>query len=301
MNRLFLISLIGLAFASCSDRLDEPHDNGTESVNGFSVTWRSQITERQKETVVEILNDMILVEGDVFSMGAYPEQEGMARPNETPNSYIRLSDYYICAHEVSDDQFNAIMGTDVHGGKMSASHISLSQWHEFIDRLRDLSGINFNLPSEAQWEYAARGGKYSQYYIYPGSNDLEEVRSTSHVEGSLVPNELGIYNLADLKSEWCRDRYGELIPDRLLTDWVQTEGKNYVVRGGNFKCTITSDKYYPKTHYTNTAAYRLTYGATISKPELDYRHCRITSRSYYYDDERLRPDEIGCRLVVNPR
>lgn len=288
---------IGILNVSCETSFEEPDKKPElEIVNGIQVKWRTQITDNQKSALREILNNLVLVEGDYFAMGASPEQDKYARPNEYPNAYIKLSNYYICKNEVTDTQFNAIMGTKKTSSSSYLSRISLSEWEVFINLIKDLTSVNFNFPSEAQWEFAARGGKLSKGYIFPGSNKVEEVRSTSHVNGSRTPNELGLYNMADLKSEWCLDYYNDLISDKILFDFVQVNGKDHVVRGGNYRCSIESDKYFPK--YNSELNYRLGYGTTITQKNMDYRNCRTTSRSYS-SDNIYGNDYIGVRLVVN--
>ena len=287
------IFISGEFLQSCTKDLDEPLQSITETINGFEVEWRTQITVEQKNTITEILNDMVAVEGDFFVMGATPEQAEMARPNEYPNAYVYLSDYHIGGHEVNDAQYNAIMGAAKTSSERYPRNISLSEWTLFVDVLKDLTGLNFNFPSEAQWEYAARGGKHSKGYIYPGSDTLEDVRSTSIINGSQVPNELGLCNLADLKSEWCLDFYNDLVSGSILTDWIQLNGEYRVVRGGNYLCTATTNSYYPNN--SSDLCYRLAYGTTAVNNEQDYRQCRISSRSYSYKGNSY----IGCRLVIN--
>ncbi len=283
-----------MLLTSCSKSFDEPIDATRETINGIDVKWRSQVTEEQKSTIRDILQDMVFVEGDYFVMGATPEQDRYARPNEYPNSYISLSNYYICKYEVSDEQFNVIMDDTKSSSSSYPSRISYEEWERFIVLLQDMTMLNFNFPTEAQWEFAARGGKSSKRYLYPGSNDINEIRSTSFTVGSKVPNELGLFNMGDLKSEWCMDLYGDLISGNLLINWVQREGKYHVVRGGNYLCTIESDKYLSPT-IKSELSYQLSYGTTFSKPEMDYRNCRVTSRAYCYDSE----NRVGCRLVLN--
>jgi len=294
MNRLlFLIPII----SSCSNSLDDVSiDERYETINGFNVEWRSQITTQQKTVIRDMLNGMILVEGGYFTMGATPEQSEYARDNEYPNIYIKLSDFYMCKFEVSDEQFNAITGYNITASENYASRITLENWNLFITVLTDLCSINFSFPTEAQWEYAARGGNKTQNYIFPGSNELSEVHSTSFQIGSSVPNELGLYNMADLKSEWCADLYDDFDAIGVDTDRLNKTGKYHVVRGGNFLCNKESSEYYPKG--SSMTYYSLGHGQKPSDRELDYRHCRITSRSYAYDN-KIGVDYIGCRLVVN--
>lgn len=287
-----------LVLTSCEKDFKDPGESHTENVCGFEVSWRSQITEEQMAAIREILFDMVRVEGGFFVMGATPEQAGLVRPNELPTSYVKLSDYYICRHEVTDEEFNIIMDRNINATATSASRISLSEWKQFIALLNDFTSLHFNFPTEAQWEFAARGGNKSQGFIYPGSNEWQDVCSGSHTAGSELPNELGIYNMGDLKSEWCRDFYEEYLTGSILLDWVQKNGKYQVVRGGNYLCTELTEKYQPKNNRNGYVSYLLGQEASLSHPEMDYRNCRTTSRSYDYGHE-IGNTIVGLRLAMD--
>lgn len=287
----FTLSLLTSSLSSCSKSLDEPGVVQSEDINGFRVEWRSQIAKEQKTAATQILENMIYVEGDYFMMGAMPEEAEMARRNEYPLVCRKLSGYYICKYEISDEQYFAITNKSKPGDAYNDTYRSFDDWNYFIIQLKDLTGINFSFPTEAQWEFAAKGGKLTQNYIYPGSNNLDEVHSSDYDQGSYTPNELGIYNLADLKSEWCLDMYGDLEDGGVLNNWLQTKGDYHVVKGGNFLCNITSDKYHTNTSATWT--YHMNKGVA---DELDYRLCRISARSYGSNSSY---NYIGCRLVIN--
>lgn len=292
----FIVSM-AILISSCNKPLEEPTESVTENVNGFNVIWRSQISDKQITTIRNILEDMVLVEGGYVVIGATPEQLDFARQNEWPTMYVNLSNYYICKHEVTDEEFNTIMGRTVSSTIDYASHITFQEWQAFINTLNDLTSMNFNFPTEAQWEYAARGGRASQHFVYPGSNDWKDICSGSIIHGSTKPNELGIYNMGDLKSEWCLDYYNTYYSNSIVIDWIQTTGKYHVVRGGNYRCTIETKNYNSKN--INSSYYRLGYGTTLVNSEMDYRNCRITSRSYHYDDGSSA-NIVGLRLAVNP-
>ncbi len=284
-----------LALLSCASDLDYTGTSEEEMVNGFTVEWRKQIKPKQKACIRELLDNMVKVEGGTFVMGATTEQSGFARNNEIPLSYNVVSDFYICKYEVSDAQYKAIVGNPNDGTKVKYLYLSWADWKDFIEVLNDMTGLHFDFPTEAQWEYAARGGNQSKGYIYPGSNDINEVRSSSYIEGSSMPNELGIYNMADLKSEWCKDYYETYKDGLLYEDRYISTGKNHVVRGGNYKCTgNTGTKYLTNKIASFDFFGRFKEGSVVTG-DFDYRYCRVSARSYSYSSQSRY---IGCRLVV---
>lgn len=293
----YLLSLIVVFIvSSCATDFENAGISEEEMVNGFAVKWRRQIKSEQKNCIREILNNMVKVERGTFVMGATSEQTEFARNNEYPLSYNFVNDFYICRYEISDAQYIAILGNPNEGTALSSLFLSWSDWQEFIEVLNDLSGLNFDFPTEVQWEYAARGGKLSKGFIYPGSNDIDEIRSSSETEGSTVPNELGIYNMADLKSEWCKDYYEIYKNYQFYEDRYISSGKNHVVRGGNYRCTgKTGSKYLTKGTETNDCFGRFTEGSLIMG-DYDYRYCRVSARTYYYSHQN---GYIGCRVIIH--
>lgn len=291
-KHIYTLICLGI-FYSCSEELTSSLNQNNEEVNGFEITWRNNVTPEQKGFVRELISNMVFVEGGIFVMGATPEQTEFARVNEYPLSYVKLSNYYICKYEISDEQYKNLVSDD---SKYGLS-LSREDWEMFIKILNEISGVEFDFPTESQWEYAARGGIYSKGYIYPGSNTLEEVWSDSKTEGSTFPNELGIYNMADLRSEWCKDYYEEYVDMKFWNDRYIREGENYVVRGGNYHCSGYTSKYNNGSSVLSSdnrfGKFR-TSGSMINP--YDYRYCRTTARSYGYSSDY---SHIGCRLVIN--
>ncbi len=217
---------------------------------------------------------MIKVEGGSFTMGATAEQEGHAAMCEMPAHEVVLSDYYIGEFEVTQDLWCAVMGEakfTFEGAKVPADKRSLKAIHSFIKKLNELTGLHFALPTEAQWEYAARGGKYSQGYVWSGSNDACEVgwicdnsQGYIHEVGTRKPNELGIYDMCGNVMEWCEDWYAKY-PSETQTDPKGPEKGSYTVLRGGSWCGST-------------------------------RTCRNTSRSYDASGTMVN----GFRLVMIP-
>ena len=179
-----------------------------------SVTNSDNITIPVKDG---ISIDMVRVEAGTFIMGATPE---MKEPNddEKPAHQVTLTnDYYIGKYEVAQALWKAVMGNNPSkhkGDNLPVETVSLDDCQEFISKLNIITGKKFRLPTEAEWEYAARGGKKSRGYLYSGSNDLSDVAwysgnsgSNTHAVGSKQANELGIYDMSGNVFEWCQGLY----------------------------------------------------------------------------------------------
>lgn len=297
--RYIVSCIIVLCFWSCSEVLDVSISNDTETVNGFDVCWRSQVSEESKNVIRNILNNMVYVKGGFYIMGATPEQQDYARLNEYPTMYVQLDDYFMASHEIIPQEYWCVMGGRKNNGT-SENYLSLSwnDWRYFIDILNDMTGLEFDFPTECQWEYAARGGEFSKGYIYPGSDTLDDVRSDSDTEGSNVPNELGLYNMADLRSEWCKDYYEDYTINTYVENRLISSGKYMVVRGGNWHCSGETTKYLSSSLSSDNSFGHFRSPGSMMNP-FDYRYCRITARSWHSPSSNS--NYIGCRLVINQK
>ena len=272
MRRILFISFIISITCSCGQDADDIDSKfGEEVINGFVVNWDSQTTKEQHDAIIEILNDMVFVEGGTFIMGATDEQvaTGEPRNNEFPAHFVQLSDYYICKHELATEAINKLFGFYY----LPTSRSSWAFYNEIVNQLRQYTKVNFDFPTEAQWEYAARGGQMSKGFIYPGSNTLSDVWVGSKknlgepVAMSDVPNELGIYNFADGYAEWCKDYYSEYSNyTSIVYDPLVFSGEYHVIRGGRF-------------NQKNEYKHRDSWYTSIDYPLLDVSVCRTTFRS----------------------
>ena len=162
--------------------------------------------------------DMVEVRGGTFRMGATSEQGRDAENNEKPVHSVTLSGYYIGKTEVTQALWKAVMGNNpshFKGDNLPVEWVSWNDCQEFIRKLNALTGQNFRLPTEAEWEFACRGGNNSRGYKYSGSNYIDDVAwyaGNSGIETQPVtaksPNELGIYDMSGSVLEWCNDWYG---------------------------------------------------------------------------------------------
>ena len=158
---------------------------------------------------------MKYVEGGSFMMGA-PDDDDEAWGDEKPAHKVTLDSYYIAETQVTQELWQAVMGSnpsyfkgDIH---RPVENVSCNDYQEFIKKLNSLTGKTFSLPTEAQWEYAARGGKNSKGYRFSGSNDIGSVAwydgnasSTTHPVAQKHANELGLYDMTGNVWEWCLD------------------------------------------------------------------------------------------------
>ena len=261
------------------DSEDIPDEDIEVMVISKSPAESKPIVEAQQNilpiTVKGVSFNMVKVDGGTFIMGATPEQGDDADDDEKPAHQVILSDYFIGETEVTQELWEAVMGKNPSYFTNDSSHpveqVSWNDCQTFIKELNILTGKTFRLPSEAEWEYAARGGSKSRHYKYSGSNNIDDVAwygdnsgNQTHRVNTKSPNELGLYDMPGNVWEWCEDYYG---PYRLPT---QTNPKGLanasyrVFRGGGW----------------NSAAER----------------CRVSIRSGWNPDSRGR--SLGLRLAL---
>lgn len=180
-----------------------------------TLTWQEKA---QNITVNGISFTMIAVEGGTFQMGATSEQGGNYESDELPVHSVTLSSYYIGETVVTQELWQAVMGNNPSyfsgNPQRPVEQVSWNDCQEFIAKLNQLIGKNFRLPTEAEWEYAARGGSKSKSYKYSGSNTIGDVAwytdnssSRTHDVKTKQANELGIYDMSGNVWEWCQDWY----------------------------------------------------------------------------------------------
>lgn len=198
---------------------------------------------------------MVRVEAGTFTMGATPEMKD-PYDDEKPTHQVTLTnDYYIGKYEVTQALWKAVMGNNpsrFKGDNLPVETVTWNDCQKFISKLNRITGKKFRLPTEAEWEYAARGGNKSRGYQYSGSNNLSDVAwyednsdSKTHAVGSKQANELGIYDMSGNVWEWCQDRYGRYSKSSQTNPTGATSGSFRVRRGGswNFTARICRSSY----------------------------------------------------------
>lgn len=272
-----------LLFYSCAKSIEDIEPS-TEHVGTFNVSWRAGINDEKKQIIRDILNDMQLVEGGPFIMGATLEQEPFARENEKPAHYVMLSDYYICKKELTIEQISVLTETEFTNieNNVGSPQYTIDDYLYVISLMKSMSGVNFDLPTEAQWEFAARGGNLCKGYIYPGSNTY----------GNNAQNELGLFDMELGKSELCKDSYTEYANTTLQIDPCNLSGIGKVIRGGNNGSTNEVKDYYSKVESAQK----------FHSVHDDKRTCRISARSYIEDKQlSYLYKNVTCRIVINTK
>ena len=219
--------------------------------------------------------EMVKVEAGSFNMGATPEMKSPYKDEKPVHRVTMTNDYYIGRYEVTQALWQAVMGSNpskFKGDDLPVETVSWGDCQDFISKLDAMTGKHFRLPTEAEWEYAARGGKKSRGYQYSGSNTLGDVAwykdnsgSKTHAVGTKHPNELGIYDMTGNVWECCQDWNGSYSSSPQTNPTGAVSGSFRVNRGGSW--------YYSA------------------------RFCRTSFR--YYRTPFTRYDSLGLRLVLS--
>ena len=186
--------------------------------------------------------DMVRVEAGTFKMGATAEMKNPWVLEKPTHKVTLTNDYYIGKYEVTQALWQAVMGSNpsyFKGDNLPVEQVSWNDCQEFLSKLNRITGKTFRLPTEAEWEYAARGGKKSRGCQYSGSNNLSDVAwywdnsgSKTHAVGSKQSNELGIYDMSGNVWEWCQDWHGRYSKSSQTNPTGATSGSGRVSRGG---------------------------------------------------------------------
>jgi len=187
---------------------------------------------------------MILVKGGSFMMGCQAFDMIDCDQDEVPIHKVILSDFNISAYPVTQKQWKAVMDSNpstFQGDDNPVENVSWVDVNVFIKYLNEASNKNYRLPTEAEWEYAARGGRASKGYVYSGGNHLNSIawyesnsNDRTQPVGKKQPNELGIYDMTGNVWEWCSDWYGAYSPGEYKNPEGPSTGELRILRGGSF-------------------------------------------------------------------
>lgn len=229
----------------------------------FSNQTSSTSTEPLDPIIQELIDNMIYVEGGTYSMGA---DDSNAYDDEKPVHIEAVESFHIGKYEVTQKEWRIVMKSNpskFKGNDLPVENISWNECQEFIQKLNNMTGKNFRLPSEAEWEYAARGGNLSNGYRHSGGNELDKVAwhhynsgKKTHIVGTKAANELGLYDMSGNVWEWTSSN--------MSSDYSMPRNSSLLVdRGGSWNS--------------------------------NERSCRVSNRSCI--DRSYRDSSIGFRLV----
>jgi formylglycine-generating enzyme required for sulfatase activity len=237
----------------------------------LSMLLIASLTIKAQETIqIQIPTiEMVYVRGGEFIMGCTGEQRADCLIDETPAHLVRQSDFLISKYEVTQELWMAVMRgknpSKVIGDSLPVTRITWYAAREFTQKLSKLTGKKYRLPTESEWEYAARGGQLSRGYKYSGSDNLAEVawykknsgRKPQRV-GTKKPNELGIYDMSGNVYEWCYDGFENYemslsgnIVDPYGDDWSHVK----IIRGGSMTSFPDVCRNSARTRATDTYQY----------------------------------------------
>ena len=255
MKKVLIILCCVLALQSCNK-----DNTKNETINGFDINWTGDLGKKEKDAVRNMIENMVKVETGTFYMGAQKDSveyycyDEEATSLEGPVHEVTVSEFYINKYEVTQLLWEAIMGETPNdendmqwedefgkGDNYPAYRISYDEVETFIGKLNEYTGLRFSLPTEAQWEYAAKGGKDTYYSLYAGGGNVLEVAwidsnsdKCSEI-GKKDANGLGLYDMSGNVWEMCQDWYYDYT-EEAVTDPVGEEyNQGYkVFRGGSW-------------------------------------------------------------------
>lgn len=213
-------------------------------IKAGNISWDSMDPVLQN-----LINNMVFVEGGTFMMGNDDGNEYDKYRDYSPAHQVTLSSFFIGKYEVTQEEWKTIMGTNpsfFNNGSLPVEQVSWDDCEEFIRKLNEKTHCVFRFPTEAEWEYAARGGQKRAGYIWIGCSNLDNLRlaawyednsdKTSHDVGLMTANELGLYDMGGNVAEWCQDWYDWYKVDDLVNPKGPTNSinNNKVVRGGSW-------------------------------------------------------------------
>ncbi len=265
--------MAGLMMFSCEK---EVNNNGNQSGSTPAPTPTPTPTPSPSGNVDSITVNgvtfkMVKIEGGTFMMGA-PITDSEAYSNELPQHCVTLSEYYIAETEVTQALWQAVMGSNPSHFKFPDRPVEEISWNDcktFIEKLNQLTDKQFRLPTEAEWEYAARGGGNSHGYKFSGSDNVDDVAwytdncgGETHAVKTKAANELGLYDMTGNVLEWCSDWMAAYTADTVSNPQGPAAGFKRVLRGGSLyndarRLRVTRRSEYNPTFTDYSVGFRL--------------------------------------------
>ena len=250
----------------------EPDRDQRNTLNNYIEKARLRLNTTTPVTLYVSEPEMVFVKGGSFQMGSNSGLE-----DEKPVHSVTLSSYYIGKYEITQKQWRDVMGSDlpllVFKGcdDCPVEKLNYEEVQTFLAQLNAATGKNYRLPTEAEWEFAERGGNASKNFTYSGSNEISEVawykdnsESKTHPVGKRKVNELGIYDMTGNVWEWCSDWYDANYYSTSPTQnpICSVIGSNHVARGGSWintpvDCRITHRHGYTPSHRVSNLGFRV--------------------------------------------
>lgn len=239
---------VTVTFLGCVPKQVKLTEGTKEEITLIEESYKNQPSLSASTVTIPVKDgvsiEMIKVEAGTFMMGATPEME-IPDDDEKPVHQVTLTnDYYIGKYEVTQALWQTVMESNpssFKGNNLPVEQVSWNDCQEFIGKLNSITGRKFRLPTEAEWEYAARGGKKSRGYQYSGSSNISDVAwyngnsgSKTHLVGTKQANELGLYDMCGNVLEWCQNWYGSYVSSSQTNPTGAVSGSYRVIRGGSW-------------------------------------------------------------------
>ncbi len=263
----FILALISVQLFA-----QNPH--GGHAAKGGPKKGEKATDPKVKAALQQIEANMVAIDGGTFTMGCVNPQDSECYYWEKPRRTITVNTFYMNKFAVTQREWKTIMGTEPSNKSCPDCPVVNVSWYDaqmFINKLNQLTEKNYRLPTEAEWEYAAKGGNKSHGYKYAGSNNAMEVAwydtlisHESHPVGKKLPNELGLYDMSGNVWQWCSDWFDEKYYSTGPSNNPKgaASGASRSLRGGSWwgplkDCRVANRDLYPPDSKDDDVGFRI--------------------------------------------
>ena len=243
---------VTVTFLGCVPKQVKLTEGTKEEITLIEESYKNQPSLSASTVTIPVKDgvsiEMIKVEAGTFMMGATSEMQNSYDGEKPVHQVTLTNDYYMGKYEVTQALWQAVMGSNpsnFKGDNLPVEQVSWNDCQDFIGKLNTMTGRKFRLPTEAEWEYAARGGKKNRGYQYSGSSNIFDVAwswgnsdEKTHPVGMKHANELGLYDMTGNVCEWCQDWYGVYTNLSLTNPTGPVSGSERVCRGGAWSIDV---------------------------------------------------------------